>query len=62
MYLIKCEINPILTLSANCVTVSTAVPNQGATFAKTDAKTLCSSCNFINSRQCKTIGSIKMRF
>ena len=37
MPLINCEINPLLTWSANCVTSSSA-QNQGATFAITDAK------------------------
>ena len=35
---INCEINLILTCYANCVIVSTAFPNQGATFAITDTK------------------------
>ena len=38
MPLINCEINLILTWPANCVIVSTAVANQGATFAITDTK------------------------
>ena len=38
MLLINCEIDIILTWSANCVIVSTAVANQGATFAITDTK------------------------
>ena len=38
MPLINCEINLILTWPANCVMVSTAVANQGATFAITDTK------------------------
>ena len=38
MPLISCEINPILTWSANCVIVSTAVTNQGAIFSITDTK------------------------
>ena len=38
MYLINCEINLILTWSANCVTVSTIVANQGATFGITVTK------------------------
>ena len=46
MPLINCEINLILTWSANCV-ISNATVNQGTTFAITDTK-LCSSCNFIN--------------
>ena len=38
MPLINCEINLILTWSANCVIVSTNVANQNATFAITDTK------------------------
>ena len=38
MPLINCEINLILTWSANCVIASTAVANQNATFAITDTK------------------------
>ena len=65
MPLIKCEINLILTWSENSVIVSAAVANQGATFTKTDKiciYTLCSSCEFTKSRQCKSIRSIKIRF
>ena len=36
MLLINCEINLILTWSANSVIVSTAVANQGAIFSITD--------------------------
>ena len=36
--LINCEINLILTWSANCVIVSTNVANQNATFETTDTK------------------------
>ena len=38
MSLITCEINLILTWSANCVIVSTAVANQGSTFTITYTK------------------------
>ena len=38
MPLIICEINLILTWSANCVIVSTDVANQGATFSMTLTK------------------------
>ena len=38
MGLTNCEIKLILTLSANCVIVPTAVANHGATLAMTDAK------------------------
>ena len=37
MHLVNCEINIILTWSANCVIVCTDVANQGATFATTKA-------------------------
>ena len=36
--LINCEVNLILTWSANCVIVSTNVANQNATYAITDTK------------------------
>ena len=38
MSLINCEVNLILTWSANCVIVSADVANQNATFAITDTK------------------------
>ena len=38
MHLINCEINIILAWCANCVIVSTAVANQGATFSIPDTK------------------------
>ena len=38
MPLINCEINLILTWSANCVIVYTDVANQGATFTITETK------------------------
>ena len=38
MYLINCEVNLMLTWSANCVIVSTDVANQIATFAIIDTK------------------------
>ena len=38
LLLINCEVNLILTWSANCVIVSTNVANQNATFAITDTK------------------------
>ena len=60
MPLINCEVDLILTWSANYV--STAVANEGATFITTNKKTLCSSCDFISSRQCKIIRSIKISF
>ena len=38
MPLINCEVNLILTWSANCVIVSINVANQGATFKKTETR------------------------
>ena len=38
MPFINCEVNIILTLSVNCVIVSTNVANQGATFPITETK------------------------
>ena len=38
MPLVNCEINPILTWSANCVIASTDAVNQGATFSITITK------------------------
>ena len=38
MSLINCDVNFILTWSANCVIVSTNVANQGATFTITETK------------------------
>ena len=38
MPLINCEVNLILTWSSSCVLIATAVQNQNATFAITDAK------------------------
>ena len=38
LHLINCEVNLILTWSANCVVVSTNVANRNATFAITDTK------------------------
>ena len=38
MPLINCNINLILTWSANCLIVSTDIVNQGATFAMTETK------------------------
>ena len=52
--LINCEVNIIWIWSANFFIVFIAVPNQSAKFAISDDTyvTLCSSCSFINSRQC----------
>ena len=47
MPLINCEINLILTWFGKCVLSN---QTEALTFAITDTKILCSSCNFINSR------------
>ena len=47
MHLARCEINLFLTRSSECVLSNDA---KTTTFKITDTKTLCSSCNFINSR------------
>ena len=49
MPLINCEINLIQTWSEKCVISYNTDSNQATTFAITDT-TLCSSCNFVNSR------------
>ena len=50
MPLINCEITLLLTWSASCVIVSTAVANQNARLEITDTKLLCPSSNFITAR------------
>ena len=47
-----------ITWSANCVICEA---NRATAFAITDAK-LVSSCNFVNSRQCKAASRIKFNF
>ena len=57
--LVDCETNHISKWPSTCIISNSSVAR---TFAITDTKTLCSSCNFINSRQCKTITTVVMRF
>ena len=47
--LINYEVDLILTWSKNCFLSDGVVEDQVSTFAITDTKLLCSSCNFINS-------------
>ena len=47
--LINYKIDLILTWSKNCLLLDGVVEDQVSTFAITDTKLLCSSCNFINS-------------
>ena len=58
MPLTNCEVNLILTLSSTCVITNSTGAGR---LAITD-KTLCSSSNFINTRQCKTITTTKIQF
>ena len=58
MPLINCEINLVLTWSANCLIACTAIANEGATAI---ADTIL-YVPVTDSRQCKTIRSIKIRF
>ena len=60
MLLINGEIDLILPWSENSILISGGIDNQVPTFAITWTK--CSSCNFIDTRKCKTIASIKIRF
>ena len=62
MSLINCEINLILTGSKTCVITSNASANQETTFAIIDGKKLFSSWNSINSRWCKAIAAVEIRF
>ena len=50
MPLVNCEINLILTWSANCVIVSTDAVNQRCNIFNNYHKTLCSNSNVIISR------------
>ena len=52
MELISCEINILLTLPEECITVTGGNSNDAnikPKFAITDTKTLCFSCDIINS-------------
>ena len=61
--LINCEVNLALTWTEICVIIYTDVANQIPTFTITDNnKSLCSSSYFINSRYCKVITTIRIRF
>ena len=60
--LINCEINLILTWSANCVIVSTAVANQGATFAMTDTKLYVPVLALSTQDNVKLLDQLKLGF
>ena len=59
MPLINYEINLILTWPANCVIVSTAVVNQGATFAITDTKLYVAVVTLLNQDNVKLLDQLK---
>ena len=62
MLLINCEIDIILTWSANCVIVSTAVTNQGTTFAITDTKVYVPVVTLSTQDIMKLLGLLKSGF
>ena len=62
MLLINCEIDIILTWSANCVIVSTAVANQGTTFAITDTKVYVPVVTLSTQDIMKLLGLLKSGF
>ena len=62
MSLINCEINLILTWSENCVIVSLAVRNQGATFAITDTKLYVPALTFSTQDNVNLLDQLKSGF
>ena len=62
MPLTNCEINLILTWSANCVIVSTDVANQGATFSITETKIHVVVVTLLNQDNAKVFQQLKSGF
>ena len=62
MSLINCEINLILTRSANYVIVSIAVANQGGTFAITDTKLYVPDGTISTQNNAKLLDQLKSGF
>ena len=62
MTLINCEINLILTWSANCVIVSTNVANQNATFVISDTKLYIPVVTLSTQDNVKLLQQLKSRF
>ena len=62
MPLINCEINLILTWSANCVIVSTNVANENETFAATDTKFYVPVITLSQQDNAKLLQQLKSRF
>ena len=62
MLLINCEINLILTWSANCVVISNNVANQNATFAITDTKLYVTVVTLSTQDNAKLLQQLKSGF
>ena len=60
--LINCEVNLILTQSENCVTVSTNVANQGATFTITETKLYVPVVALSTQDNAKLLTQLKLGF
>ena len=56
------KLNLILTWSVNCVTVSTNVPNQGATFSITDTKLYVPVVTLQTEHNAKLLQQLKSGF
>ena len=62
MPLINCEVNLILTESANCVIVSTNVANQGATYTITETRLYVPVVNLSTQDNAKLLPQLKSGF
>ena len=62
MPLINCEVNFILTWSANCVIVSTDVANQNTTFTITEAKRYVPVVTLLTQDDAKLLMQLKSGF
>ena len=62
MPLINCEINLILTWSANCAIAYSNVPNQGATFAITETKLYIPVVTLLTKDNSKLLQHLKSGF
>ena len=62
MPLINCEVNLILTWSANCVIVYTNVTNQGATFVTTETNHYVPAVTLSTQGNAKLLSQLKSGF
>ena len=62
MSLMNCEVNIVLTWSANCVIVSTNVANQGATFTITETELYVPVVTLSNKDNAKLLTQLKSGF